>query len=117
MIYNEFTFLKSKQVEGFLSKANYVVCAAIAQPLVIDKDLSTAIAAALPMDSDVRPYLEQLWAPELPQDEETQDYLQPFTLLSDIVLYNELVYVPKSNELKLWSLWMHHDATSAEHLR
>jgi len=58
--HNEFTFLKPKQVEGFLSEANYMMCTPIAQSLNIDKDLSKAISAALPMDPNIGPHLEQL---------------------------------------------------------
>jgi hypothetical protein len=37
-------------------------------------------------------------------------------LLSDIVLYNGLVYMPDSEELKLRILRMYHDTAPAEHL-
>ena len=113
---NEFTFLKPEQVEGFPNEANYIVCAAVAQSLDIDRNLGTAISASLPMDPDIGPYLEQLRNPELPRDEETQDYLEPFKLLGDVVLHHGLVYVPNSNKLKLQILRMHHDATPAGHL-
>jgi hypothetical protein len=122
---NEFTFLKPEQMEGFPSQelpketpneANYMVCAAVAQSLHIDQDLSAAIGTALPTDPDIGPHLEQLRNPELPRDEETRDYLEPFTLLGDVVLYNGLVYVPDSEELKLRILRMHHDAAPAGHL-
>src|SRR6202023_33597 len=93
-----------------------MVCAAIAQSLNIDEDLSSAISTALPMDPDIGPHLEQLRDPDLPRDEETQNYLQPFSLLGDTVLYKGLVYVPKSDELKLRILRSHHDATPAGHL-
>ena len=111
---NEFTFLKPQQVEGF--QANYMVCAAVAQTVNIDEDLSTAISTALPTDPDIGPYLDQLRDPGLPRDEKTQDYLQPFTLLNDTVLFKGLVYVPKSDELKLQILRTHHDSTPAGHL-
>ena len=123
---NEFTFLKPEQMEGFPSEelsnketpseANYMVCAAVAQSLDIDQDLGAAISAALPMDPDIGPYLEQLRNPELPRDEETQDYLEPFKFLGNVVLHHGLVYVPNSEELKLRILRMHHDATPAGHL-
>ena len=113
---NEFTFLKPEQVEGFLSELNYMVCAAVAQALDIDEDLGTAITAALPTDPDIGPYLEQLRDTGLPRDEETQDYLQPFEILNDAVLYKGLVYVPKSDDIKLRILRMHHDSASAGHL-
>ena len=93
-----------------------MVCAAVAQSLDIDQDLGAAIVTTLPADPDIGPHLEQLWNPELPRDEETQHYLEPFTLLSDVVLYNVLVYVPDSEELKLWILRMYYDTASAEHL-
>ena len=93
-----------------------MVCAAIAQLLDIDQDLSAAIGTALPTDPDIGPHLEQLRNPELPRDEETQEYLEPFTLLGDVVLYNGLVYVPDSEELKLRILRMHHNAAPAGHL-
>jgi hypothetical protein len=112
---NEFTFLKPEQVKGFSSEI-YMVCAAVAQSLDIDEDPSAAISTALPTDPDIGPYLEQLRNPNLPCDEQTQDYLQPFAILDNTVLYNGLVYVPKSDDLKLRILRMHHDVTPAGHL-
>lgn len=92
MTRNEFTFLKLEQVQGFQTgntscEANYMVCAAVAQLLNIDEDLSSAILAAFPTDPDIGPYLGQLQNPDLPRDEGTQEYLQPFSLLDDTVLY------------------------------
>jgi len=123
---NEFTFLKPEQMKGFPSEelsnketpseANYMVCAAVAQSLNIDQDLGAAISAALPTDPDIGPYLEQLQNPELARDEETQDYMELFKLLGNVVLHHGLVYVPNSDKLKLQILRMHHYATQAGHL-
>jgi len=49
-----------------------MVCAAVAQTINIDEDLKTAIAAALPQDPDIGPYLAQLRDPNLSRDEDTQ---------------------------------------------
>jgi hypothetical protein len=58
-------FLKPEQVEGLqiddtLCEVNYMVCAAVAQSLNINEDLSSAISATLLTDPDIGLYFEQL---------------------------------------------------------
>jgi hypothetical protein len=67
----------------------------------INEDLKNSITNALPEDPDIGPYLQQLHNPALPRDDKAQEYLEPFSVVDKVVLYNGLVYVPKSDNIKL----------------
>ena len=82
----------------------------------IDEDLKNAISNALFKDPDIGPYLAQLHDPTLPRDNEVQEYLEPFSVINNVVLYNGLVYVPKSDDIKLQILRTHHDSVTSGHL-
>jgi hypothetical protein len=93
-----------------------MVCASVAQSMNIDKDLKNSISNALPQDPDIGPYLQQLQNPALFRDDNTQEYLEPFSIVDNVVLYKGLVYVPKSDDIKLQILRTHHDSVTSGHL-
>ena len=93
-----------------------MVCAVVAQSMHIDDDLKDTIRTALPTDPEIGLYLLQLQDPTLPRDEDVQQYLEPFSIIDDIVLYKGLVYVPKSDDIKLRILKSHHDTVTSGHL-
>jgi hypothetical protein len=73
----------------------------VAQVLVIDEDLQTKIQEALSNDKEIGQYLEQLRDPTLPREDDIKEYLAPYSLLEDLVLRDDLIYVPDSDEVKL----------------
>jgi hypothetical protein len=103
---NEFTFLKPHQVQGFDKDQDcevvyYSLCTAVTENLDIDEDLRQRIVESLPDDKEIGPYLEQLKDPILPREDDVKEFLEPYSILEDLVLRNDLVYVPDSDEVKL----------------
>ena len=82
----------------------------------IDSGLRDAVRTALPTDPEIGPYLPQLQDPMLPREEDVRRYLEPFAMVDGLVLRNGLVYVPKSDEIKLQILRAHHDTITSGHL-
>jgi hypothetical protein len=112
---HEFAFLKPHQVHdtevyaGSLSAMQVI-------PLGVDDDLSKAIQDALPADRNIGEYLENLRNPDLPREEDVQEFLEPFSMQDNLVLYEGLVYIPDNDDLKLRVLQQYHDSPVAGHL-
>jgi Integrase zinc binding domain len=85
-------------------------------PLGVDDDLSKAIQDALPADCNIGEYLPKLRNPDLPREEDVQEFLEPFSMQDNLVLYEGLVYIPDNNDLKLRVLQQYHDSPVAGHL-
>ena len=85
-------------------------------PLDVDVDLAKAIQEALPTDPNIGEYLEILRNPELPREEDVQEFLEPFSMQDNLVLYDGLVYIPENDALKLQVLQQCHDSPTAGHL-
>jgi Integrase zinc binding domain len=85
-------------------------------PLGVDEDLSKAIQEALPADRNTGEYLENLRNPDLPPEEDVQEFLEPFSMQDNLVVYEELVYIPYNEDLKLRVLQQYHDSPVAGHL-
>jgi hypothetical protein len=118
---NEFTFLKPHQVQGFDKDQDcevvyYSLCTAVTENLDIDEDLRQRIVESLPDDKEIGPYLEQLKDPMLPREDDVKEFLEPYSILEDLVLRNSLVYIPDSDEVKLQIIKAHHDTSTAGHL-
>ena len=86
-------------------------------PLGIDVNLVKAIQEALPTDPNIGEYLENLRNPELPREEDVKEFLEPFSMQNNLVLYDGLVYIPENDALKLQVLQQCHDSPTAGHLR
>jgi hypothetical protein len=112
---HEFTFLKPHQVKD-LESNTYSVSAMEVIPLGIDNDLAKAIQEALPTDRNIGEYLENLRNPDLPREEDVQEYLEPFSMQDNLVLREGLVYIPENDNLKLQILRQYHDSPTAGHL-
>ena len=116
----QFGFLKAEQIDTSLLPSDLPPLSlnlAVINEVSIDEQLEHKIRLALPLDADIGPYLDQLKNPDLPRDEATQQYLQPFLFHapSQLVLRNGLVYIPQSDGIKLTLLHLHHDAKTAGH--
>ena len=70
-------------------------------PLDVDEDLAKAIQEALPRDRNISEYLENLRNPELPREDDVREFLEPFSMREDLVLFKGLIYIPKDNDIKL----------------
>ena len=113
---NEFQFLKPHQVTDFpLEEATKTLMAATADPET-PPDVLEDIKNALPNDEQIAPYLQYLRDPTIPRSEDTQEYLEPFTMEDDVVLKHGLIYVPAQDAIKTQVLQAHHDAPLAGHL-
>ena len=116
---HEFTFLKPHQVKVLETNNDvytYSVSAVEMIPLEIDEDLAKAIKEALPMDPNIGEYLENLLDPDLPREDDTQEFLEPFSMQDNLVLRRGLVYIPEKDDLKLRILQQCHDSPVAGHL-
>jgi Integrase zinc binding domain/Chromo (CHRromatin Organisation MOdifier) domain/Integrase core domain len=85
-------------------------------PLGIDEDLAKAIQEALPMDPNIGEYLENIRNPDLPREDDVQEFLRPFSMRDNLVLREGLVYIPENDNLKLQILQQYHDSPTAGHL-
>jgi Integrase zinc binding domain/RNase H-like domain found in reverse transcriptase len=113
---HEFAVLKPHQVKDFESNT-YFVSAMEVIPLGIDDDLAKAIQEALPTDRNIGEYLENLCNPDLPREDDVQEYLEPFSMQDNLVLCEGLIYIPENDDLKLQTLQQYHDSLTAGHLR
>jgi hypothetical protein len=116
---HEFAFLKPHQVKDFENNNEVYTCSASAMeviPLGIDEDLAKAIQEALPTDPNIGEYLENLRNPDLPREDDVQEFLRPFSIRDDLVLREGLVYIPENDNLKLQILHQYHDSPTAGHL-
>ena len=71
------------------------------QILDIDEELRQRIREALPTDKEIGQYLEQLRDPILSREDDINEYLESFSLLEDLILRDDLIYIPDSDEVKL----------------
>jgi hypothetical protein len=85
-------------------------------PLEIDDDLAKVILEALPVDPNIGEYLETLRNPDLPLEDDTQEFLEPFSMQDNLVLHKGLVYIPENDDLKLRIPQQCHDSPVAGHL-
>jgi Integrase zinc binding domain len=85
-------------------------------PLGIDEDLAKAIQDSLPTDPNIGEYFENLRNPELPREDDVQEFLRPFSMRDNLVLREGLVYIPEDDNLKLQILQQYHDSPTAGHL-
>ena len=85
-------------------------------PLDVDEDLAKAIQEALPRDRNISEYLENLRNPELPREDDVREFLEPFSMREDLVLFNGLIYIPENDDIKLQILQQCHDSPTAGHL-
>jgi hypothetical protein len=116
---HEFAFLKPHQVHDLSNNTEVYTGSLSAMqviPLGIDDDLSKAIQEALPADRNIGEYLENLRNPDLPREEDVQEFLEPFSMQDNLVLYEGLVYIPDNDDLKLRVLQQYHDSPVAGHL-
>ena len=60
--------------------------------------------------------MEMLRNPDLPCEDDVQQFLEPFSMREDLVLYNGLIYIPENNDIKLQILQQCHDSPTAGHL-
>ena len=114
---NEFTFLKPNQLQGFDAKRSFTTESTSAVEIMpTNTDLAEAIRTALPLDPNIGPYLRNLQDPQIPREEDVEEYLKPFSLKEGLVLYGGLIYVPDDDEIKLKILRQCHDSPVAGHL-
>jgi RNase H-like domain found in reverse transcriptase/Reverse transcriptase (RNA-dependent DNA polymerase)/Integrase zinc binding domain/Chromo (CHRromatin Organisation MOdifier) domain len=117
---HEFAFLKPSQVKDFPTKNEEVYTSSLAAmqviPLNVDDDLAKAIQEALPEDRNIGEYLENLRDPDLPREDDVREFLEPFSMREDLVLYNGLIYIPENDDIKLQILQQCHDSPTAGHL-
>ena len=120
---NEFQFLKPHQLVNFPENEERIatinqlsLSTTVIQSLDPDVGFADKIKAALPMDSNIGPYLANLHDPTLPRDEDVQLYLEPYSMSEDLVLRHGLIYIPNDDELKLQVLRSCHDSPTSGHL-
>ena len=117
------TILKPDQVDvsalvesGELAKDYLEVNAVSVAPMDKDDELGRRIKEAVEKDEEVGPYLKFLRSPNLPRDEETDEYLKPFSFDDDgFLLHRGLVYIPSEPTIKLEILRRSHDSKTAGH--
>jgi hypothetical protein len=117
------TFLKLKQVDTPLLDSEDPILAmyllnAVHTTLAAPEDTRMeTILAALDQDPDIGPYFLQILDATLLQNVEDALYLQFFFAdAQGTVLYNERMYVPAVDWIKVDILREHHDAKTAGHL-
>ncbi|HXN89892.1 MAG TPA: RNase H-like domain-containing protein, partial [Candidatus Sulfotelmatobacter sp.] len=111
-------FLKPSQVDtSHLANPSPTLTlnTAAAQTTDTDDDLAQAIKTSLADDPNLAPHLDSLRNPELPRTPDVQEYLEPFSMQDDLVLYNGLVYVPQNDLVKTKIVKTCHDSVTAGH--
>ncbi len=84
--------------------------------LATDTDFRNRVQQALTADAWFKQHRTFLENPDLPRSKEIQKALQGYTLQDNLVFFNDFVYVPNSNDIKLDILKTHHDSFLAGHL-
>src|SRR6202165_392033 len=109
-------FLKPSQVDtSHLTNLSLTLNTAAAQTIDTDDDPAQAIKTSLADDPNLALHLESLRNPELPRTPDVQEYLEPFSMQDDLVLYNGLVYVPQNDLVKTKIVKTCHDSVTAGH--
>jgi hypothetical protein len=112
-------FLKPHQVKGLETNNEvhtYSLSAMEMIPLGIDDDLAKAIQEALPMDPNIGEYFENILNPDLPREDDTQEFLELFNMQDNLVLHGRLVYILENDGLKLRILQQCYNSPVAGHL-
>jgi transposase InsO family protein len=100
------TLLKPDQLQLF---------AAIDHAAIGESQLIHNIRTSQPQDPKLQRLLPFLRDPKMPRDSDIQEGLQGFSLRDGLVFFNDLVYVPSDDTIKLQILRQCHDSTSAGH--
>lgn len=112
--------LRMQQQRALLKPGQFVpsdtLMATFEQPAPgIDTDLRNRIQQGLVSDAWFKQHRRFLENPDLPRSKEIQHALQGYTLQDGLLFFNELVYVPNSDDIKLDILKTHHDSPLAGH--
>jgi hypothetical protein len=97
------------------SSITLTVNAVAAQAIDTDDDLAQLIKNSLPEDPDVGQHLQNLQNPELQRTPEAKEFLEPFSMQDELVLYNGLVYIPQNDLIKSQIVQSCHDSATAGH--
>jgi Integrase zinc binding domain len=68
------------------------------------------------MDPNISEYLENLCNPDLPREDDVQEFLRPFSMRDNLGLQEGLVYISEDDNLNLQILQQYHDSLTAGHL-
>ena len=114
------TFLHPNQVDtsalDSLTRIVELAAVALQSEVGTNVELKQAILDTLPTDPQIGEYLPYLQDPTINRDDETAEFLEPFTIDSEgLILHNGLVYIPMSNPIKLQILQSCHDGKVAGH--
>ena len=120
---NQFQFLKPYQLGNFPEHEESIatidqlsLSAITVQPLNVDVEFACKIKVTLSKNPDISPYLTNLQDSTLPQEEDVQLYLLPYSIHDDLIFRDSLIYIPNDDKLKLQVLRSCHDSHVSSHL-
>jgi hypothetical protein len=99
------TFLKPHQVDTSSLDANlpaFSLNSAMIASLGTDTDLANTIRTNLDQDEFIHSYLPYLRAPTEPREDDIAEFLEDYSLSpDDLILKDDLIYIPTVDEIKM----------------